>query len=90
MYLNLPELLAQRIVCQINSNGDERIDHDEFIQFFLELFMGSQKQKMIIAFKCFDFDDEDRLTQENVLLLLKHIPQNIEGTRYGISFTDDQ
>jgi hypothetical protein len=30
-YLNLPELIGDRIVKQINANGDERIDHDEFV-----------------------------------------------------------
>ena len=34
-YLNLPELLGNAIVNQINANGDERIDHDEFVGFFL-------------------------------------------------------
>ena len=39
--MNLPELLGERIVKQINANGDERIDHDEFVKFFLTLLMGS-------------------------------------------------
>ena len=30
-YLNLPQLLGERMVNQINANGDERIDHDEFV-----------------------------------------------------------
>lgn len=30
-YLALPEPIADRICQQINANGDERIDHDEFI-----------------------------------------------------------
>ena len=40
-YMNLPELLGQRIVSQVNANGDARIDHDEFVKFFLKLLMGS-------------------------------------------------
>ena len=42
-YVNLPELLGSRMVHQINANGDERIDHDEFINFFVTLFMGKRK-----------------------------------------------
>mgnify|MGYP006952961746 CR=1 FL=1 len=34
-YLNLPEFLGESFVGQINANGDERIDHDEFVGFFL-------------------------------------------------------
>ena len=40
-YINMPELIGDRIVKQINANGDERIDHDEFVPFFLKLLMGS-------------------------------------------------
>jgi len=25
----------------MNANGDERIDHDEFVKFFLKMLMGS-------------------------------------------------
>ena len=40
-YLNMPELIGERIVKQINSNGDERIDHDEFIDFMLKVTVGT-------------------------------------------------
>ena len=39
--MNLPELLGDRVVGLINQNGDERIDHDEFVQFFMRLCMGT-------------------------------------------------
>jgi hypothetical protein len=31
------------MVQQINVNGDERIDHDEFVQFFVKMLMGTRK-----------------------------------------------
>ena len=40
-YLNLPEILADRLVRQMNANGDERIDHDEFVLFLLRMLMGT-------------------------------------------------
>ena len=49
-YLNLPPILAMRICYLINDNGDSRIDHDEFIKFFLNLIAGSFEKKMHIAF----------------------------------------
>ena len=39
--MNLPKLIGDRMLNQMNSNGDERIDHDEFVLFFLTLFMGT-------------------------------------------------
>ena len=41
-YMNLPEVLNVIFAKQINANGDERIDHDEFVAFFLKLLMGSE------------------------------------------------
>jgi hypothetical protein len=40
-YLNLPEPLGDRVCNIINANGDERIDHDEFIEFFTVALMGN-------------------------------------------------
>lgn len=40
-YLNLPLILTERFVDIINANSDQRIDHDEFVQFFIRLLMGS-------------------------------------------------
>lgn len=84
-YLDLPELLGQRIVHQINANGDERIDHDEFVRFFLQLCMGSFEQKMLIAFRCFDADNDGSIQEDEVELILRGIPLRNEE-RIGSSF----
>lgn len=73
-YLNLPEVIGDRIVQQINSNGDERIDHDEFIEFFLTALMGNKKQKLKIAFNCYDVDKDESISKEEVKFILKHVP----------------
>jgi Ca2+-binding EF-hand superfamily protein len=72
----------------MNANGDERIDHDEFVKFFLKMLMGSYEQKMLIAFKCYDVDNDQTISKEEVEVVLKNIPMNIEG-RYGNSFAKD-
>ena len=41
-YLNMPFLIGQRVCNIINANGDERIDADEFVLFFLKLLMGTK------------------------------------------------
>ena len=40
-YLNMPYLIGTRCCNIINANGDERIDPDEFVLFFLKLLMGT-------------------------------------------------
>ena len=84
-YLDLPELLGLRIVNQINANGDERIDHDEFVDFFLQLTMGSFEQKMKIAFACYDADGDESISEDEVELILRSLPLRLEE-RYGSSF----
>ena len=44
--MGMPDFICERISSQINANGDERIDRDEFIKFFLKAIMGSPKQKL--------------------------------------------
>lgn len=73
-YLNLPEILGERLVRQMNANGDERIDHDEFIKFMICLLMGSFEQKMLIAFKCYDVDGDERISQKETEIVLRNIP----------------
>jgi Ca2+-binding EF-hand superfamily protein len=70
----MPELIGSRLVKQINANGDERIDHDEFVPFFLKLLMGSFEQKMMIAFRCYDIDNDENISEDEVKIVLKNIP----------------
>jgi Ca2+-binding EF-hand superfamily protein len=84
-YLNMPELIGDRIVRQMNANGDERIDHDEFVKFFLQLLMGSLQQKMLIAFRVYDVDGDECISDQEVKIVLRNIPLTYEE-RYGNSF----
>ena len=85
----MPELIGDRIVRQMNANGDERIDHDEFVKFFLKLLMGSLEQKMLIAFRVYDVDGDENISDEEVKIVLRNIPLKYEE-RYGNSFSKDQ
>lgn len=42
-YFNLPELIFDRIIAIMNENGDDRIDHEEWMTFFLRLTSSSLK-----------------------------------------------
>ena len=75
-------------MAQINENGDERIDHSEFVSFFLRLLEGTTAQKMLIAFRVYDFEDDQAITPEAVKFVLKSLPSSW-AARYGISFPDD-
>jgi len=55
------------------------------VGFFLVLLMGNLQQKMRVAFKCYDFDDDDIINENDVLLILRNLPLFTEG-RFGSSF----
>lgn len=83
-YLNLPDYIGERIVQQINANGDERIDHDEFVGFFVTVCMGSKLQKLKIAFEAYDHDRNGQISAEEVKHVSFHVPLRVEN-RYGVS-----
>ena len=85
-YFNLPELIFSRVVKLMNENGDEQIDHDEWLAFFLQLTCSSQKHKMFLVFRIFDVQDSQILRPDFVKIILKHIPLFAEGSRFGLSF----
>lgn len=83
-YLNLPELIGDRIVKILNFKCDERVDHDEFVAFMLNLLMGTIEQRMYIAFRIYDIDNDEIITPEKARLVLYNIPL-VSEERYGIS-----
>ena len=85
--MGMPDFICERICCQINANGDERIDRDEFVKFFLKAIMGTPKQKMQIAFRCYDTSGDEFLSKHHVKLLLKNVP--LYTGSYGISNEED-
>ena len=58
----------------MNANGDERIDHDEFVLSMLKMLMGTFEQKMLIAFKCYDIDGDEQISHREVEAVLRNIP----------------
>lgn len=53
-YLNLPELVARRVIKVMNPSGDGKIEHSEWLEFFFKLTTGSIKHRLHLAFLIFD------------------------------------
>lgn len=47
--------------------------------------MGSLEQKMLIAFRCYDADNDEQIAKDEVQLILRNIPMAYER-KYGSSF----
>jgi Ca2+-binding EF-hand superfamily protein len=50
--------------------------------------MGSLEQKMMIAFRCYDMDNDEQIEFSEIKIILRNIPLHTEG-RYGSSFMKD-
>lgn len=72
----------------MNANGDERIDHDEFVKFMIVMLMGNLQQKLLIAYRCYDMNNDEIISPEEVEVILKNVPLHVEG-RYGASFAHE-
>ena len=72
----------------MNENEDDRIDHEEWLIFFLKLTCSSLRQRMYFVFQIFDIQNSQILRPDFVKIILKHLPLFAEGSRYGLSFED--
>lgn len=81
----MSEFMGDRFTSIINDNGDKRIDFDEWFSFFLKVCMGSQQQKLLIAFKVYDLEGDQSIGRKDMEMVLKHLMSS-STKRYGISF----
>jgi len=72
----------------MNENGDERIDHDEWLPFMLNIIYGSFEQRIFLVFRIYDIDRTGVLQPEFMRQFLRHIPIWVQGSRNGISQAD--
>lgn len=72
----------------MNENGDERIDHDEWLPYMLNLMIGSFDQRAFLVFNVYDIDRTGLLKPEYMKLFLRHIPIYVQGKKYGITYDD--
>ena len=70
---------------QINPSGDDIIDHDQWLKFFLRLTCGSFQQRLLIVFDVFDGSQTQIIRPECVKTILSHVPLYDEVCKFGIS-----
>jgi hypothetical protein len=88
IYFNLPELVFTRVLKIINVSCDDKVDHTEWLNFFLKLTCGSLQHRLHLVFSIFDLTDNEFLRKECVKLLLSHFPLYDDDSRFGESFDD--
>ena len=72
----------------MNENSDERIDHDEWLPYMLNLMIGSFDQRAFLVFNIYDIEKNGLIKPDYMKLFLRHIPIYSQGKKYGISYDD--
>eukprot|EP01121_Diplochlamys_sp_Union-15-3_P019076 TRINITY_DN7097_c0_g1_i2.p1 TRINITY_DN7097_c0_g1~~TRINITY_DN7097_c0_g1_i2.p1 ORF type:complete len:191 (-),score=43.37 TRINITY_DN7097_c0_g1_i2:6-539(-) len=80
-FQSIPELamnpLAPRIIAIFDTNKDDQVNFKQFVQR-LSVFSskGSKKDKMLVAFKIYDINDDGFVTPEEIFKVLKMMVGN--------------
>ena len=94
-YANLPGILNERLFKIMDENSDEYIDQKEFMRAMFKIYYSQLESKfklifeMYLYFYCYqfgryDFDQDGFISQEDIHLVLSHVP--IEVCLFSINF----
>ena len=64
------EYLAGRVFAQFDRNGDGAIDRAEFVEGVRALVLGTDREKLLFAFRVHDHDGDGALSQDELLRML--------------------
>ena len=64
------EYLAKRILASFDQNGDGKITREEFLTGVRALMLGTERDKLVFAFRMHDHDGDGTLSREEVLRMI--------------------
>jgi len=73
-YCQLPGLLGERLFAVFDTNKNNYLDKEEFLQGMLTFYCSSFDDQMKLIFKIYDFDNDDMVTQTDIITLISCMP----------------
>ncbi len=74
-YVNLPGLVGERFFAlACSSSKDRRVDLEFFQRLILDVYSKSNDEKARLAFRIYDFNSDGRITPDDVMIILNHLP----------------
>jgi len=73
-YTCLPGIIGERLFSVMDLKGQGYIDLKEFVHGFFKIFYSNLDTKIKLTFDLYDFDKDGYIIQEDVRLILSHIP----------------
>ena len=64
------EYLARRVLAVFDQDGDGEVDKGEFLEGVRRVVFGSDREKLLFAFRVHDHDGDGRITQQELLRMI--------------------
>lgn len=76
-YMNLPGILSDRFCALMGSNpkvSEGRVNSEKFLHVMSQVYSSTVEEKMKMCFEMYDFDQDGRISAEDIRLVLSYIP----------------
>jgi Ca2+-binding EF-hand superfamily protein len=73
-YTDLPGVIGERFFAVLDLSKNDYVDLREFIHGFFKVYYSDLDTKIKLSFDIYDFDRDGYISQEDVRLILSHIP----------------
>jgi len=77
-YYELPGIISDRLYAVFDRNNNNFLDPAEFIGGMTTLFTENFEQLAKFIFRFYDFDNDEKITKEDVRVVLSYVPLNID------------
>ena len=94
-YYELPGLISERIFSVFDSSDSGYLSQDDFISNMVTLFSSNFEKLLIFIFKFYDFDNDGRITKEDIRVVLSYVPvykksKNSNTLKFEVDNFDDR
>jgi hypothetical protein len=73
-YSRLPGIIGERFFQVLDLNSSGYVDLREFVHGFFKIYYSDSETKLKLCFDMYDFDRDGYIIQEDVRLILSHVP----------------
>ena len=77
-YYELPGIISDRLYAVFDRNNNNFLDPAEFIGGMTTLFTENFEKLAKFIFRFYDFDNDNKITKEDVRVVLSYVPLNID------------
>ena len=95
-YTQLPGLMSDRFnaLCGSNTKYQEgRVGQEKFLDVLTKIYASTLDQKIKLSFDIYDFDQDGKISDEDVRIVLSHIPiksnHSLDGKKEGLMSKGD-